>query len=424
MLAESSEGILQLMYLILNHFPVLENVTVFVGMDGFAYRWTLDVEAQVEFRKEKKKLTFLKSFEIETIGSMVTGKTFRWQWLGKDGVDISKGVNALFGVCLFCFLLAPIASLSADLFFAFMEKLTSNTLSKPSSHTERDDGSSKEDPPPGIKPRSKRKRPSKGKGKSKGNSSVQGKEPSLSNPPSGNQSARGTRLSKPNIATAPAPPSAGKALKNYLAKFVPKALEQYYKSHQVGLLLNEEYIGKEVIDKLGSEAFQPLKDITFGPCIIECFIFPKPVVLKSWNTSHPHNGVADRAAQRYIFRTLESSGPKSRLARSAKGLENITIFVKENDRLEIAFMKSFLITSATFVKLRKICFCFSATRSDKERLDPYTFESFIKFALGPFVQFKQHPWSSTSYSCQHEVSGFRWENQDGRKIEFDFVIYR
>jgi hypothetical protein len=229
------------------------------------------------------------------------------------GGQISEAISAFFGVCIFCFLFAPVASMIADLFFEAMENLTRNVSSNKPPQSKHD-GPPKRDPRPDSKSQTHNKHNSKGKGKSKGNPASQGKAPSFElHPSTANPPVEGSRPSKSGAVIAPASPSDRKVPKSYLARFVPEirlqifkhyfamfrpescyreshyrniesanllnalndglpneklyqeALGQYRKSHQFGLLLSGEGIGKEYLDKLEAGVFQSLKDITFGP---------------------------------------------------------------------------------------------------------------------------------------------------------------
>jgi hypothetical protein len=256
-------------------------------------RWTY-------FKQNTELHVFLALVVADTLYRMVSG-------------GISEAISAFFGLGIFCFLFAPVASMIADLFFEAMEKLTRNGSSKKPPHSKHD-GPSKDDPRPDSKPRTHGKHNSKGKGKFKGNPASQGKAPSFKiRPSTANSPAKGSCPSKSDDTVAPASPSGGRVSKSYLARFVPEirlqifqhyfamfrpescyreshyrniesanllnalndglpneklyqeALGQYRKSHQFGLLLSGEGIGKGYLDKLEAGVFQSLKDITFGP---------------------------------------------------------------------------------------------------------------------------------------------------------------
>jgi len=255
------------------------------------FRWT--------FFKQSTELHFFLALVVaDTLYRMVGG-------------DISKGLDALYGIGLFCSVFAPISSMIADLLFAVMEKLTHHTLSNRPPQS-KNGHLSKGDILLGSKSRSKRKRPSKGKAKFNGNSQCKESAAAVHSPNT-KYSLGGNGLSEHSDAPASASPPAGKSLKNYLASFVPEirlqifkyyfasfrperyyreahyrnidsmsllhalkngranqtlyqeALDQYHKSHQLGLLIEGERVGRGYIDDMKAGVFQLLKDITFGP---------------------------------------------------------------------------------------------------------------------------------------------------------------
>jgi hypothetical protein len=151
---------------------------------------------------------------------------------------------------------------------------------------------------------------------------------------------------------------------------------------------------------------------------------PDPVTLSSWNISYPPRDVTERISQWHLLQTIRLLGRGSQLGRAAKGLENITIFFGSSDDVDISRLTSLLvIASKTFLRLKMVSFCYSAMRAERLFLDFEMFLLYMKSCPSHNIRFSQRPWSSASYGCQHEMSGFSLGLEGGRKIEVEFVIY-
>jgi len=158
--------------------------------------------------------------------------------------------------------------------------------------------------------------------------------------------------------------------------------------------------------------------------VIEGLMRPDPVTLSSWNISYPPRDVTERISQWHLLQTIGLLGRGSQLGRAAKGLENINIFFGSSDDVEVSLLSSWLvIASKTFSRLKKVSFCYSAMRTERLFLDFEMFLLYMKSCPSRGVRFSQRPWSSASYACQHETSGFSLGLENGKKIEVEFVIY-
>jgi len=159
---------------------------------------------------------------------------------------------------------------------------------------------------------------------------------------------------------------------------------------------------------------------------------PSQVILSSWENSDSSSDAAARVARWYGYQAAQLFGGNSRLARSARGLQNITLFMTgpHNAKLEIEHLKNFsTMCPKTFPNLKKISYCFSAVSSKIEWHKEYINSSILLLMLktsppGSFnLNYKQHPWKRISYGCQYEVSGVSLPTEDGREIELEFVLY-
>jgi hypothetical protein len=99
------------------------------------------------------------------------------------------------------------------------------------------------------------------------------------------------------------------------------------------------------------------------------------------------------------------------------------VYLPENGQLELELMLFFLISFRTFHKLRKISYCFSATRVSKEGLELTMTKMHAMWQMGRDLEFNMIPWSEVRFGCQHDISGFHWETEDGRAVEVGVAIY-
>jgi hypothetical protein len=154
--------------------------------------------------------------------------------------------------------------------------------------------------------------------------------------------------------------------------------------------------------------------------IIERLMLPNERSTMQW--THDRNDITEEVCRWYLLRSVRIFGRASRLSK-AQDLETITVYLPENGQLELELMLFFLISFRTFHKLRKISYCFSATRVSKEGLELTMTKMHAMWQMGRDLEFNMIPWSEVRFGCQHDISGFHWETEDGRAVEVGVAIY-
>jgi hypothetical protein len=141
-----------------------------------------------------------------------------------------------------------------------------------------------------------------------------------------------------------------------------------------------------------------------------------------WTVPSDPIHITEDVCRWYLLQSVRIFGGTSRLSK-AQDLETLTVYLPDNGQLKLELMLFLLIAFKTFHKLRKVGYCFPAARASKDDLELTMAKMHALWQIGRDLEFNMMPWREGRFGCQHDISGFHLELEDGRAVEVGITIY-